>query len=97
VVEATTKDPVLAATASAAVKALVAVEITYAETRFGKGYASAHEAHSVLLEEVEEFWSEVKKKRSERDLRLMVEELVQVACVAQRYAAQLVEEQGGLV
>lgn len=72
----------------------VAAEIAQAEAKWGKGYASAHEAYGVLLEEVDEFWDEVRKKRAHRDRRLIVKELVQVACVAQRYAVQVLEEVG---
>lgn len=45
---------------------------------------SAHEAYSVILEEVDEFWDEVKKKRSKRDKTKMREELIQIAAMACR-------------
>lgn len=47
---------------------------------------SVHEGYAVLLEEVEEFWEEVRKKRENRNSDRMVEELVQVATMAQRIA-----------
>ena len=47
---------------------------------------SAHEGYSVILEELDEFWEEVRKKRSERSLERMVAELVQIAAMAQRTA-----------
>jgi vacuolar-type H+-ATPase catalytic subunit A/Vma1 len=47
---------------------------------------SAHEGYSVILEELEEFWEEVRKKRSARTPDRMVAELVQVAAMAQRTA-----------
>lgn len=80
-----------ASVARDAVLVMIAREVERAEREFGKGYASAHEAFAVLLEEVDEFRDEVWKKRARRDRVRMVRELVQVACVAQRYAAQLVE------
>ena len=43
-----------------------------------------HEGYAVLLEEVEEFWAEVKKKTKQRDPKKMYKELVQVAAMAQR-------------
>lgn len=52
-------------------------------------YASAHEAYAVLLEEVEEFWQEVRKKRQHRDRGNMLKELVQIAAVAQKAAYSL--------
>lgn len=45
---------------------------------------SAHEGYAVILEELQEFWDEGKKKRSERNQDQMVAELVQVAAMAQR-------------
>jgi hypothetical protein len=50
------------------------------------GMNSLHEAYSVILEEVEEFWAEVKKKRRERDPRAMYAELVQIAAMALKTA-----------
>lgn len=47
---------------------------------------SAHEGYSVILEELDEFWEEVRKKRSLRDKKKMVDELVQIAAMAQRTA-----------
>jgi pyridoxine/pyridoxamine 5'-phosphate oxidase len=47
---------------------------------------SAHEGYSVILEELEEFWNEVKRKRHERDPEVMWAELVQVAAMAARTA-----------
>jgi len=43
-----------------------------------------HEGYAVLLEEVDEFWDEVKKKTKERDPKKLYKELVQVAAMAQR-------------
>jgi hypothetical protein len=50
---------------------------------------SAHEAHSVILEELEGFWLEVKKKRSERSPDLMRAELAQLAATAARTVEDL--------
>ncbi len=60
-------------------------ELESARAKHGK-QASVHEGYAVLLEEVDEFWEEVKKKRSERSTDLMVAELVQIAAMAQRTA-----------
>lgn len=54
-----------------------------------KGHApinSLHEGLSVLQEEVFEFQLEVYKKRSKRNLKKTLAELVQVAAMAQRTA-----------
>jgi hypothetical protein len=45
---------------------------------------SAHEGYSVILEELDEFWEEVKRKRP--DPGAMYAELVQVAAMAARTA-----------
>ncbi len=45
-------------------------------------YNSNHEAYAVLLEEVDEYWDEVRKKSQERNPKAMAEELVQIAAVA---------------
>lgn len=57
-----------------------------------KGHAplnSAHEAYSVILEEVCEFWDWVCRKREERDPNEMLKELVQIGAMAQRAAEDL--------
>ena len=43
-------------------------------------FHSAHEAYAVLLEELDEFWQEVKRKEPDADA--MYRELVQVAAMA---------------
>lgn len=50
---------------------------------------SSHEAYSVILEELDEFWVEVKKKRANRDKGLMFKELIQVAAMAVRATSDL--------
>lgn len=47
---------------------------------------SVHEGYAVILEELDEFWEEVRKKRCDRSKARMVEELVQIAAMAQRTA-----------
>ena len=43
---------------------------------------SIHAAYGIILEELEEFWDEVKKQQ--RDFPKMAEELIQVAAMCQR-------------
>jgi hypothetical protein len=50
---------------------------------------SAHEAYAVMLEEVEEFWDECRKKKKDRSPSNMLKELVQIAAMAQRAAEDL--------
>jgi hypothetical protein len=65
--------------------ALVASELAAARKGHGP-INSLHEGFAVLLEEVDEFKEEVWKKRSKRNLRKALAELVQVAAMAQRCA-----------
>ena len=61
----------------------VANEVTDATLKH-KPYNSAHEAYGVLMEEVEEFFDEVKLKRELRNKANMRKELLQVAACAIR-------------
>lgn len=51
---------------------------------------SAHEAYGVILEEVDEFWEEVRLKRAERSGARMYAELVQIAAMAARTASDVI-------
>ena len=53
------------------------------------GFNSAHEAYGVILEEVDEFWEEVKKKRKLRNTDNMRRELVQIAAMSLKAALVL--------
>ena len=67
-------------------------ELVNGEPVYSKGHPpqnSAHESYAVLLEEVEEFWEEVRKKREDRDREAMLKELVQIAAMSQRAAEDL--------
>jgi NTP pyrophosphatase (non-canonical NTP hydrolase) len=57
-------------------------EEVYDATRNHGNFKSAHEAYAVLLEEVDEFWDEVKKKRKHRNKGYLKHELIQVAAMA---------------
>lgn len=63
-------------------------EITKVRSKY-KPFNSAHEAYGVLAEEVNEFWDEVKKRRTLRNPQRMREELIQIAAVAIRAAVDL--------
>lgn len=45
---------------------------------------SAHEAYAVILEELDEFWEEVRKKKEARNHPKMRQELRQIAAMAIR-------------
>lgn len=52
-------------------------------------FNSPHEVYAMILEEVDEFWDEVKKKQEERNYGNMLVELVQIASTCQRGAESL--------
>ena len=52
-------------------------------------FNSCHEAYGVILEEVDEFWDEVKKKRQNRDYANILKELVQIGACCQKAAESL--------
>lgn len=59
-------------------------EFLSAKTKHPGMQNSLHEGYGVLMEEVEEFWDEVKKRQSKRDPAKVYAELVQVAAMAVR-------------
>lgn len=67
---------------------LVAVELAQARTEHAPS-TSLHHYHSVLQEELDEFWEEVKKKPKVRSKLRLREELLQIAAMAQRCAEDL--------
>lgn len=50
---------------------------------------SAHEAYAVILEELDEFWEEVRLKRVNRNPAAMRKELIQVAAMCLRATLDL--------
>lgn len=63
------------------VSSSVLLELDKAMTKH-KGMNSSHEAYAVLLEEMDEFWDEVKKQVP--DKKNMRKELLQISAMAQR-------------
>jgi hypothetical protein len=50
---------------------------------------SLHEAYSVILEELDELWEQVRLKREERHRGQIYRELVQISAMAERAATDL--------
>jgi hypothetical protein len=67
---------------------LVARELLLARERHDP-INSAHEGYAVILEEVDELWDECRRKRAARSRQSMLDELVQIAAMAQRTAEDL--------
>lgn len=66
----------------------IAARAKKARERYG-AFASPHEAHSVIREELDELWDEVRKKSGLRSVLTLRNEALDVAVAALRYAAQL--------
>lgn len=66
---------------------LVTAELTRAQSLYPQPFNSAHEGSSVLREEFEELWKEVKRNQAkgEQKVELMKAEAVQVAAMAIRF------------
>lgn len=58
------------------------------------GPYDAHHAYSIILEELDEFWDEVRKKQHDRPA--MRVELLHIAAMAQRAATELFGKEGEL-
>ncbi len=71
-------------------QALDAILIEYGKaTKRYCDFHSAHEGYSILLEEVDELWDEIKKSPVKRDQPAMTKEAIQVAAMALRFLTDL--------
>jgi hypothetical protein len=75
---------------------LVRDEVKGATELYGP-FHSAHEGYGVLLEEVDELWTEVKVRQTARDIEKMKKEAIQVAAMACRFVVDVCNEQTGRV
>ena len=78
------------------VTALIRNEVNAATAIYGP-FHSAHEGHSVLREEFEELWDEVKVAQPRRDIEKMKHEALQTAAMAVRFVIDVCNEQTGRV
>lgn len=62
-------------------------ELSRARDTHYAGIRSVHEGYSVILEEVDELWDEVKRRQPSPDV--VLKELVQIGAMAQRMAEDL--------
>ena len=67
---------------------LVRSELAQARSKHANQH-SAHESYAVILEEVEEFWNEVRLQTDQRSKMRMLRELTQIGAMAQRAAEDL--------
>lgn len=52
-------------------------------------FASAHEGYAVIKEELEELWTEIKKKKEARDPERLREEALQLSAMALKFVLSL--------
>ncbi len=64
-------------------------EICRAKSMFPNDFVNQHEGYAVLLEEVDELWTEVKKNQKVYDLAAQRKEAIQIAAMAIRFATEL--------
>lgn len=67
-------------------------EIDNSRSRHGE-FTGSHEGYAVLLEEVDELWSEIKKRN--RSFTAMKEECVQIAAMAVKFIEDICEKGNG--
>ena len=67
---------------------LVLDELAAAHENYGP-IRNTHEAYAIILEEVEEFWAETRKRSAHRSAETLLAELVQIAAMAERAAVDL--------
>ncbi len=68
---------------------MVDEELVLAKHRHPGDLCSLHEAYAVILEELDEFWEQVRLRAHMRDDRRMLKELVQAAAMCRRTAEDL--------
>lgn len=66
----------------------VVAEFVLACNKFPE-FNSSHEGYSVILEELDELWEEVKKRPDMRDVKILRAEAKQVAAMALRFMVDL--------
>jgi hypothetical protein len=74
------------------VAACVIEEVERAQAKFPP-YNSAHEGHSVIQEEFEELWDEIKNNKAEGAALRQMQEAIQVAATAIRYVHDLMSDE----
>ena len=52
-------------------------------------FNSEHEGWAVIMEEVDELWDEIKKKKEKRDKKILMKEAIQISAMAMRFASDL--------
>lgn len=61
-------------------------------TQLHGAFNSAHEGYAVILEELEELWDEIKKRKEGRDIEKMQKEAIQIAAMAVRFVTDICGE-----
>lgn len=67
----------------------VEMEVNRARDEHIEPIPTMHAGYAIILEELDEFWDEVKKKPEQRSVPVMMQELVQIAAMCLRTAEDL--------
>lgn len=67
-------------------------EVQRAKQLYPANFHNQHEAYAVILEEIDELWSEIKKKQSNYDLGAQIKEAVQAAAMLVRFLTELMPD-----
>jgi len=73
----------------------VLAEVRRAKELWPRDFYNAHEGYAALLEEVDEFWDEVKINQKKRDPAKMRKEAIQIAAMALQCAVEVCGEETG--
>ena len=67
----------------------VSDEVLRAKTMYPQHFVNQHEAYAVILEEVDELWTEIKKNQKTYDLKAQRNEATQAAAMLARLIVEL--------
>ena len=67
----------------------ISEEVLRAKTMYPQHFVNQHEAYAVILEEVDELWTEIKKNQKNYDLKAQRNEATQAAAMLARLMVEL--------
>ena len=67
----------------------ISAEVHRAKTLYPQHFVNQHEAYAVILEEVDELWTEIKKNQKTYDLKAQRNEATQAAAMLARLIVEL--------
>lgn len=68
---------------------MVLTEVKKAKQKYPADFTNQHEGYAVILEEMDELWTEIKKNQKIYDLEAQQKEAVQIAAMCFRFIVEL--------